>query len=170
ADEVVRLRDLTQRYADYDEIKRDLEIMKSVEFSVSDWGMDDVAGQVEEEEQEDGDGAEEKKTSLERLLVRRNKSLENRLIGTKNELTQRRSDLEKLELKVVDLETRLGHKSVLAEQLEADLASVQQQQKTTGNPEMMSDESLNDKGSSNVLDIVTGQRDRFRHRNMELED
>ncbi|KAJ2540376.1 hypothetical protein EV175_006241, partial [Coemansia sp. RSA 1933] len=171
ADEVVRLRDLTQRYADYDEIKRDLEIMKSVEFSVSDWGMDDVAGQVEEEEQEDGDGAEEKKTSLERLLVRRNKSLENRLISTKNELIQRRSDLEKLELKVGDLETRLGHKSVLAEQLEADLASVQQQQqKTTGNPEMMSDESLSDKGSSNVLDIVTGQRDRFRHRNMELED
>ncbi|KAJ1798314.1 hypothetical protein LPJ59_002577 [Coemansia sp. RSA 2399] len=170
ADEVQRLRDQSQRYADYDEIKRDLDIMKSVEFSVSDWGMDDAANSGG-----GGDDAaaaaadDEGEKTLERLLVRRNKSLENRLIDSKNELTRCHGDLEQLKLKVGELETKLTDKSSLAERLEADLVSVQQPH-TKGNPEKMpADESMNDKGS-NVLDIVTSQRDRFRHRNMELED
>ncbi|KAJ1663070.1 hypothetical protein IW140_005891 [Coemansia sp. RSA 1813] len=179
-DEVQRLRDQVQRYADYDEIKRDLDIMKSVEFSVSDWGMDDANAAAAGGEAAADEEDEEK--SLERLLVRRNKSLENRLIDSKNQLSRCHGDLEELRLKVGALETKLTDKSSLAERLEADLVAVQHQQSGAGrNPEKMpatddessvaaSNQQADGNSSGNVLDIVTSQRDRFRHRNMELED
>ncbi|KAJ2659515.1 hypothetical protein IWW48_003461 [Coemansia sp. RSA 1200] len=186
ADEVQRLRDQVQRFADYDEIKRDLDIMKSVEFSVSDWGMDDggAAGGDRDGDADTGeDGAGGR--SLERLLVRRNKSLENRLTDSRNQLARCRSDLEALQAKVGDLETRLAGKSSLAERLEADLVAVQQQQQhvaggkasdkraASGSDDLSSaalSQTQQQDTSANVLDIVTSQRDRFRQRNMELED
>ncbi|KAJ2760654.1 hypothetical protein H4S06_001617, partial [Coemansia sp. BCRC 34490] len=201
ADEVLRLRDQVQRFADYDEIKRDLDIMKSVEFSVSDWGMDDggaasAAGGGDRDGDADAageDGAGGR--SLERLLVRRNKSLENRLTDSRNQLSRCHNDLEALQAKVGDLETRLAGKSSLAEQLEADLVAVQQQQQqqqqhpkqlgaggealdkaaASGSDDLASaslsqTQQQQQDTSANVLDIVTSQRDRFRQRNMELED
>ncbi|KAJ2525271.1 hypothetical protein GGI11_000176 [Coemansia sp. RSA 2049] len=197
ADEVLRLRDQVQRFADYDEIKRDLDIMKSVEFSVSDWGMDDggaanAAGGGDRDGDADAageDGAGGR--SLERLLVRRNKSLENRLTDSRNQLSRCHNDLEALQAKVGDLETRLAGKSSLAERLEADLVAVQQQQQqhpkqlgaggealdkaaASGSDDLasasLSQTQQQQDTSVNVLDIVTSQRDRFRQRNMELED
>ncbi|KAJ2349434.1 hypothetical protein GGH92_002534 [Coemansia sp. RSA 2673] len=167
-----QLRAELKRCADYDEIKRDLDVMKSVEFSA--WGQDN--NNLSDDEDDDGD------ESLEKLLVRRNKALENRLTDTKNQLAERQADLSAVREQCQALETTLAQKTVLAERLEADLLQVQ--------PAAASKHSIsNDEGGSSdaiemnllggssaavantgLLEIVTGQRDRFRQRNIELDD
>ncbi|KAJ2631460.1 hypothetical protein H4R22_001966 [Coemansia sp. RSA 1290] len=174
--ELQRLQAEIQRCADYDEIKRDLDIMKSVEFAVSDWGLGDA-------DMSDQPAAVEE--PLERLLVKRNKELENRLTDTKNQLTQSQQELGQLQSQLNDLEDELKQKTTLAERLESDLLSIGNQRplstETAATVAQASSEqqngiigaSTNDiemKPASNLLEIVTGQRDRFRKRNIELED
>ncbi|KAJ2847072.1 hypothetical protein IWW36_004036, partial [Coemansia brasiliensis] len=163
------------RRADYDEIKRDLDIMKSVEFAVSDWGLGDT-------DMADQSAAVEE--PLERLLVKRNKELENRLIDTKNQLTQSQQELYQLQSQLNKLEGELKQKTTLAERLESDLLSIDNQRSLSTEaaavvrtsdeqPDGTTNASNNDiemKPASNLLEIVTGQRDRFRKRNIELED
>ncbi|KAJ2888460.1 hypothetical protein IWW38_004933, partial [Coemansia aciculifera] len=176
-EQLVQLRTELKRRADYDEIKRDLDVMKSVEFSS--WGQENNLSEDEEEEEEE-DGEKEGE-SLEKLLVRRNKALENRLTDTKNQLALRQADLDSFQEQCRTLETTLAQKAELADRLEADLLRVQQQQ-----PSLVSGEE--DRGSNSaaaaiemttlggssanmgLLEIVTGQRDRFRQRNIELDD
>ncbi|KAI8319684.1 hypothetical protein GQ54DRAFT_249495, partial [Martensiomyces pterosporus] len=172
-EEVRRLREELGRRRDYDEVKRDLEIMKSVEFAVSDWGMG------EDEDQEDGaDGSE----SLEKLLVKRNKALENRLTDARNQLEGCRAELRESLDKCKALEEGLAEKTKLAERLEADLLTVQPASPTgaasqqppdaggRGNAESVEMKPLGRSSDGGLLGIVTGQRDRFRQRNIELED
>ncbi|KAJ2338427.1 hypothetical protein GGF43_006882, partial [Coemansia sp. RSA 2618] len=156
-EELRRLRTELQRCADYDEIRRDLEIMKSVEFAVSDWGLEDSSDTPET-------GAE----SLERLLVARNKALENRLTDTRNELAQCQADVEQLRARADTQDAELRRKSALAERLESDLLAVGADADDGPAPANADDIEL--KPASGLLEIVTGQRDRFRQRNIELED
>ncbi|KAJ2362040.1 hypothetical protein IW150_007102, partial [Coemansia sp. RSA 2607] len=83
-DELRRVRAQVAGMSDYAEIKRELEIIRSVEFSAA-WGMDD--------EQPAAAPADE---SLEKLLVRRNKALENRLTDTRNALDRCSADMRGL--------------------------------------------------------------------------
>ncbi|KAJ2845091.1 hypothetical protein J3B02_004774, partial [Coemansia erecta] len=174
-EELQRLRNELKQRADYDEIKRDLDIMKSVEFSVSDWGLEDNAG-------ENSNAGDE---SLEKLLVRRNKTLENKLTDSRNELERCLAEVRKQGERCEVMERKLKEKSVLAERLEADLLRMQpnnngsrkeEDKQSEMNPAAaaaaaasFSFSSLDNPGSG-LLDIVTGQRDRFRQRNIELED
>ncbi|KAJ1947015.1 hypothetical protein GGF37_000747 [Kickxella alabastrina] len=177
-DELRRLRAELSRRADYDEIHRDLDIMKSVEFSVSDWGLDDTSAAAA------AAGAEEE--SLEKLLVRRNKSLENKLTDSRNRLDRCQADVRELNERCRGLERSLAEKTALAERLEADLLAVQPLADIQGDNASASksfdafSEATEAQaqaqtepaaaGNSGLLDIITGQRDRFRQRNVELED
>ncbi|KAJ1962558.1 hypothetical protein GGI12_002577 [Dipsacomyces acuminosporus] len=174
-EELKRLRLELDRKKDYDEVKRDLDIMKSVEFSVSDWGMGD-----------DDNGSEGNSESLEKLLVKRNKALENRLTDARNQLDAFKTELAKTSENCKALESGLAEKIKLAERLEADLLSVQptptaaEKNSIDGAAESVEMKPLpgrnsstangNATGSDGLLAIVTGQRDRFRQRNIELED
>ncbi|KAJ1857692.1 hypothetical protein GGH12_003512 [Coemansia sp. RSA 1822] len=155
-EELRRARAELQRYADYDEIKRDLEIMKSVEFAVSDWGLDDASEAPKT-------GTE----SLERLLVARNKALENRLIDARNELAQSQDDVQQLRDRASAQDAELQRTSALAARLESDLLAVGTD---TDALHSNKDDIELKPTASGLLDIVTGQRDRFRQRNIELED
>ncbi|KAJ2160240.1 hypothetical protein GGF46_002401 [Coemansia sp. RSA 552] len=157
-DELARLRKKVRGMADYDEIRRDLDILKSIELSG--WGMDDDSD-GEEEEEEDGGGG-----PLEKQLVRRNKSLENRLTDTRNRLTTNEEELATRNSRIEELETSLQQKQALAERLEADLLSVN----NSATPATSSTDAMEMQPLSSVLEVVTGQRDRFRQRNIELED
>ncbi|KAJ2810998.1 hypothetical protein H4S07_002341 [Coemansia furcata] len=165
-EQLLQLRAELKRCADYDEIKRDLDVMKSVEFSA--WGQDNAS---DNEDEDDG--------SLDKLLVRRNKALENRLTDTKNQLAERQADLLAVQEQCHALEATLAQKSQLAERLEADLLQVQPA--AASKPSISNDEGgdaieLKSLGpgqasaNSGLLEIVTGQRDRFRQRNIELDD
>ncbi|KAJ2078607.1 hypothetical protein H4R24_004358 [Coemansia sp. RSA 988] len=203
-EELSRLRAEIGRCSDYDEIKRDLDIMKSVEFSVSDWGMEDDKDNANGDSDSAAAKSErvEGNESLEKLLVRRNKTLENNLIDAKNRFGQSQNEVQTLQRRMTVLEEELRQKSVLAERLEADLLAVgatdqrapdsrhssanasdsgpqredsatQGVQKEAESIELKSTSFGGNEGNSsrgNLLEIVTGQRDRFRQRNIELED
>ncbi|KAJ2025107.1 hypothetical protein IWW57_003495, partial [Coemansia sp. S610] len=99
--------------------------------------------------------------SLEKLLVRQNKALENRLTDTKNQLESQSADLLAAREQCQALEATLAQKTTLAERLEADLLQVQPAEAS---------EAAEAGGGAGLLEIVTGQRDRFRQRNIELDD
>ncbi|KAJ2003920.1 hypothetical protein GGI02_002909 [Coemansia sp. RSA 2322] len=163
-DELRRLRAEIRRCADYDEVKRDLETIKSVELSG--WGADDEEG--------DADSAPAEGVPLERLLVRRNKALENRLTDARNSLAQRHAELAALQARAQELESGLALKSALAERLEADLLQIKPAEITASTAAAASASAAAAAASSSpgsgVLEIVTGQRDRFRQRNLALDD
>ncbi|KAJ2006080.1 hypothetical protein GGI06_005416, partial [Coemansia sp. S85] len=146
-EQLQQLRAELRRCSDYDEVKRDLDVMKSVEFSA--WGQDN----------DDDEG--EAEGSLEKLLVRQNKALENRLTDTKNQLESQSADLLAAREQCQALEATLAQKTTLAERLEADLLQVQPAEAS---------EAAEAGGGAGLLEIVTGQRDRFRQRNIELDD
>ncbi|KAJ1949563.1 hypothetical protein EC988_004724, partial [Linderina pennispora] len=156
-DELKRLRAELKRCADYDEVKRDLEIMKSVEFS--DWGMGEDA--------QDGE-------SLERMLVKQNKALENKLTDARNQLSSAQQTLRETRTQNTVLAADLAEKRMLAEKLEADLLSVQPgsgpDRTSAEAPDAVELQPIGGDKDSGLLAIVTGQRDRFRQRNIELDE
>ncbi|KAJ2806207.1 hypothetical protein H4R21_000965 [Coemansia helicoidea] len=163
-DELLRVRREIARCADYDEVRRELDVMKSVEFSVGGWGLDADSAEAAAEPE-----------SLERLLARRNKELENGLVGAKTQLADSDARAQQLDTRVQALEAALEQKRALAERLEADLLSVGGgggggSSRDAGGEPADAVELQPVGGSGGVLEIVTGQRDRFRQRNMELED
>jgi len=197
--EVDTLRERLQVRQDYDEIKRELEIMKYVEFG----GMDDEDyGQ----EPSNGLGLSLLNPATKRANVQENKPLEV-LLASKNariteELTRLRvlqTDNERTlqemseELRITRLE--LEEKRTLTEKLEMDLLQIDQHKPNglrdsgTATPsDVLSDLDIGGRRSNNdtparstpipftssadtsILPIVTSQRDRFRLRNAELEE
>ncbi|KAJ2786656.1 hypothetical protein GGI15_001330 [Coemansia interrupta] len=160
-DELRRVRAEVARMADYDEIKRDLEIIRSVEFSASGWGMDDEAE------------AEASGEPLEKLLVRRNKTLESRLTDARNELSRSSADVRRLGERSAELERALQQKAELAARLEADLLRVQAApagNDDAGEKPAALHTTAAAAEAGGLMDIVSGQRDRFRQRAVELED
>ncbi|KAJ2448981.1 hypothetical protein GGF42_004925, partial [Coemansia sp. RSA 2424] len=146
-EQLVQLRAELKRRADYDEIKRDLDVMKSVEFSA--WGQENPISNDNSSDNEEDDGDDEEGNndnddeSLEKLLVRRNKALENRLIDTKNQLALRQADLHSVQEQCRTLESTLAQKTVLAERLEADLLQVQQPLPTASNNPLSTSQDTN---------------------------
>ncbi|KAF8628917.1 hypothetical protein AX15_003695 [Amanita polypyramis BW_CC] len=188
--EIEHLKSRLKQYSDYDEVKRELEILKYVEFS----GFDDDA---EEDGQVNGYASEahhasadkQQSKSLEALLAAKNKRISEEL--TKIRILHKELEAmlcatrEKLEATDSELEKQKG----LNEKLENDLLSM-----NTANTDVASDPGrdvlmgldrskkaaesssrstpipFTSTADTSILPIVTSQRDRFRQRNAELED
>ncbi|KAG6833536.1 hypothetical protein H0H87_005187 [Tephrocybe sp. NHM501043] len=191
--EVDQLKQKMKQYANYDEIKRELEIMKFVEFA----GLDEEA---------EGDSTLElPNPNAEKANAQQGSSLET-LLATKNkrileELTKFRilhgeleESLRAAEDQLKNMGSELEKQKSLNEKLENDLLSMN---KHRPNGDLTSSDSGLDvlaglelgtkKAASldssankpipftpsadvSILPIVTSQRDRFRQRNAELED
>lgn len=111
-----------QKWGDYDDIKQELEVLKSIEFSTGD---DDEPKEVPDDA--DGKGAKGKGDTLEQLLLSRNKKLN-------EELTILRVSHQDLQSRLTDLQEELSRTNAeleksqnLNEKLEEDLASFQSQ-------------------------------------------
>ncbi|KAL6862336.1 CASP C terminal domain-containing protein [Trichoderma novae-zelandiae] len=184
------LKAKVDKWADYEEVKQELEVLKSIEFSTGD---DDEAAQ-------EIDGAASKGDTLEKLLLARNKKLN-------DELTILRVSHQDLQRRLEDMQEELSRTNAelekaqnLNEKLESDLESLQAEgahafpsgasvagtyitraqgrkgrisptssiisgidpRTTLGEREPMG-------GGSGILPMVTAQRDRFRKRNAQLE-
>ncbi|PTB63540.1 Golgi membrane protein [Trichoderma citrinoviride] len=185
------LKAKVDKWADYEDVKQELEVLKSIEFSTGD---DDEAAQEIE-------GVASKGDTLEKLLLARNKKLN-------DELTILRVSHQDLQRRLEDIQEELSRTNAelekaqnLNEKLESDLESLQAEganafpsgasvagtyitraQGRKGgrisptssiisgiDPRTTSGEREPMGGGSGILPMVTAQRDRFRKRNAQLE-
>ena len=112
-----------QKWSDYDEVKRELEMLRSIEFAaVEDADLDDS-----EEPQANGNADKSKGESLEQLLIARNKKLSNELTDLRvsnNDLQQR---LDELQEDFSTVNADLEKAQSLNASLENDLQRTQQE-------------------------------------------
>ncbi|KAG5938755.1 hypothetical protein E4U53_007944 [Claviceps sorghi] len=190
-DEKESLKAKIQKWGDYEEIKQELEVLKSIEFSTGD----------DEEAHDKTQDSEDKGDSLERLLLSRNKKLG-------DELTVLRVSHQDLQGRLEDLQEELSrtHAEVeklrnLNQKLEEDLENMQAEganvfpsgasvagtyvtraQTRKGrlsptssiisgiDPRMAPGDREPMGGGSGILPMVAAQRDRFKKKNAELEN
>ncbi|PVU95133.1 hypothetical protein BB561_002009 [Smittium simulii] len=162
---------------DYNDIKRELNIIKSVEFS-NIWDG-------EENENKNNNNCENE--PLEKMLIKKNQHLQKLITSANNEKLDLNNTIAVLTKKNVVLSEDLKSKTSLVIKLENTLSSFdnnnlvnfnQKENKSTSsasdtlsqNQDQCSNQNtaLNS-SNKNLLAIVTSQRDRFRQRNSELE-
>lgn len=191
------LKAKVQKWSDYDNVKEELEVLKSIEFSTGD---DDEQVEVSDTDKAKGD-------TLEKLLLARNKKLG-------DELTILRVSHQDLQTRLQDLQQELSRTNgdlekaqQLNEKLENDLATLQAEAPnafpsgasvagtyTSRHPSALASRkgrisptssiisgidprtapgadspSSGGGANSSILPMITAQRDRFKKRNAQLE-
>lgn len=193
------LKAKVHKWSDYDNVKEELEVLKSIEFSTGD--DDEAVGEVDDADKSKGD-------TLEKLLLARNKKLG-------DELTILRVSHQDLQARLGDLQEDLSRTNGdleksqrLNEKLENDLATLQAEapnafpsgasvagtyvsrypsalpsRKGRISPTSSIISGLDPRiaggpespvggpgGNSTILPMITAQRDRFKKRNTQLEN
>ncbi|KAG5981153.1 hypothetical protein E4U55_003240 [Claviceps digitariae] len=185
------LKTKIQKWSDYEDIKQELEVLKSIEFSTGD---DDEAHEKMQDSENKGD-------SLEKLLLSRNKKLgdeltvlrvshqdlQSRLEDLQEELSRTNAELEKLQNLNQKLEEDLENMQAEGANVFPSGASVAGTYVTRAptrkgrlsptssiisgiDPRMAPGDREPMGGGSGILPMVTAQRDRFKKRNTELEN
>ncbi|KAH8728188.1 CASP C terminal-domain-containing protein [Phaeosphaeriaceae sp. PMI808] len=128
------LREKVQKWGDYDNVKQELEVLKSIEFAT---GEDDDEA-TEFALSQNGSTGGGKGETLEQLLLARNKKLSNELtvLRVSHQDLQRRLEALQDELSGTNME--LEKSRALNETLEADLEKVQQEASNAFDPSGMS--------------------------------
>lgn len=119
-DESKELRQKLHKCADYDEVKRELEMLRSIELSV-----EDDAG--EDETAQNGSAEETKKNSLEQLLLARNKKLSNDLTLLRVSHKELTEQLDELKADLTKTRSDLDDSQKLSAKLENDLTQLQEE-------------------------------------------
>ena len=183
------LKAKVQKWSDYADIKQELEVLKSIEFSTGD--DDDIRDQV--------DSGDAKGDTLEKLLLTRNKKLGDELTILRVSHQDLQSRLENLQEELSRTNADLERSQNLNEKLESDLESLQAEGANafpsgasvagtyvtrgagrkgrvsptssiiSGFDARATPEREPMGGGSGILPMVTAQRDRFRKKNSELE-
>ncbi|KAF7729005.1 hypothetical protein EC973_005036 [Apophysomyces ossiformis] len=196
-EETERLKKKLKGFEDYDEIKRELEIMKYVEFST---GEDDEEEKFDAKDLLNED--QKLRDSLEVRLMEKNKKLENKYTQIKISLSDLQHDLELKTTACEQLKVQAEEQTALIQKLEEDLLRLGQKadaehsltdvlartpsptgftaapgSHTPRSPDLNSprvsydaSSSTSTKDNKSILPIVISQRDRFRQRNSELEE
>ncbi|CAA18286.1 CASP family protein, Golgi vesicle transport factor Coy1 [Schizosaccharomyces pombe] len=166
---------LANKFSDYDEIKRELSVLKQIEFS--------------------GEHATHENTSLESQLLKREKQLSEELAKLRSTNAQLTDRITQESKKASFLEQKASEQEEVIRKLEKDLADVDVEgsvylSNTTyrregtsgqlsptssimgGNPSLfngsvLSRNSVNETGSA-IVDVIKQQRDRFRRANVTL--
>jgi homeobox protein cut-like len=117
------LKSKVQKWSDYDDVKQELEVLKSIEFSTGD--DDDATRDDVANDEQDGEGGKPKGDTLEQLLLARNKKLG-------DELTILRVSHQDLQNRLQDMQEELSRTNAelekaqnLNEKLEDELSNVQ---------------------------------------------
>lgn len=184
ASENENLKARLKQYADYDEIKRELGIMKFVEFGQDD---DDEAPMPDP----NADKANlQQGQSLEGLLMAKNRKLLEDLTKLRVSHSELESSLQAVSEEVVHTRMELEKQTALSEKLENDLLHINQRASNVasekdesaangqdglaglklGQKSVAIERTATPQPDNSILPIVTSQRDRFRQRNAELEE
>ncbi|TQS33563.1 hypothetical protein Golomagni_06088, partial [Golovinomyces magnicellulatus] len=190
-DEKDTLKTKLQKWSDYDEVKQELEVLKSIEFSTGD--DDEVQAVIDDESAEKGN-------SLEKLLLGRNKKLGDELTVLRVSHQDLQSRLESLQEDLSQTNADLERSHNLNEKLEADLENLQAEganafpsgasvagtyvtkaptrrggriSPTSSIISGLDPRSASERepvaGGPGILPMVTAQRDRFKKKNTQLE-
>ncbi|KAI2643311.1 CASP C terminal-domain-containing protein [Xylaria nigripes] len=191
------LRAKVQKWGDYDDVKQELEVLKSIEFSTGD--DDDVLGNQDSS----GSTVKAKGDTLEQLLLARNKKLGDELTILRVSHQDLQGRLENLQEEMSRTNADLERSQNLNAQLENDLANLQAEGqnafpsgvsvagtyarytpsiapgrrggRTSPTSSIISgfdSRTLGGEpmgGGSGILPMITAQRDRFKERNSQLE-
>ncbi|KAH9909863.1 CASP C terminal-domain-containing protein [Xylariomycetidae sp. FL2044] len=191
------LKTKVQKWSDYDDVKQELEVLKSIEFATGD--DDDILVSNES----NGSAAKGKGDTLEQLLLARNKKLSDELTILRVSHQDLQSRLENLQEDMSRTNADLERSQNLNAQLENDLANLQAEGqnafpsgasvagtytryapsvapgrrggRTSPTSSIISGfdsrapggEPMG--GGSGILPMITAQRDRFKKRNNQLE-
>eukprot|EP00040_Diaphanoeca_grandis_P015651 m.80134 g.80134 ORF g.80134 m.80134 type:complete len:652 (+) comp25285_c0_seq1:378-2333(+) len=153
AEEIQELKLTIEQQKDYEQIKNEVQMFKSVEFGDS-AAIDDT---------------------VESMLMRKNRMLEAENTDIKIRLTDVTTQLASLKSEENDATSKVHKQEELITQLEGDLTAI----KTYSNPggavvtetvQQFGDSgTLGERQDESLLNIVSSQRDRFRARNFDLE-
>ncbi|KAK1233177.1 hypothetical protein PQX77_003713 [Marasmius sp. AFHP31] len=193
--EVESLKHRMKKFHDYDEIKRELEIMKYVEFAGLEEDGEESDGQNEVNGYDSGvrmpnpnadkaNGQQAK--SLEALLATKNKRIMEELTKFRILHGELEATLQAMQEQLQSASSELEQQKALNEKLENDLLSMNNHktEDVDSSSDVLGGLDAGRKESSNrstpipftssadtsILPIVTSQRDRFRQRNAELEE
>ncbi|KAI1487501.1 CASP C terminal-domain-containing protein [Biscogniauxia mediterranea] len=191
------LKAKVQKWSDYDDVKQELEVLKSIEFATGD--DDDVLANPES----NGSVAKGKGDTLEQLLLARNKKLSDELTILRVSHQDLQTRLENLQEDMSRTNADLERSQNLNAQLENDLANLQAEGQNAFpsgasvagtytryapsiapgrrggrtsptssiisgfDPRTTGGEPMG--GGSGILPMITAQRDRFKKRNSQLE-
>lgn len=173
--EIEQLKTELSRFDDYDEIKREVEIFKSIEFSSF---IDVPSIDPEQFSTTDIKVANSAKVpanqSLEHMLLVKNKKLQSDLTESRVKEMKSSNDLENIQTKMNKLLNEDVKKSSLISKLEEDLLKMNNSNvesiDTNKDSERENTEPItltnNDKS---IVPILTSQRDRFRTKVHDLE-
>lgn len=197
-DERDSLKTKVQKWSDYEDVKQELEVLKSIEFATGD---DDDVLMTEET---NGGTVKAKGDTLEQLLLARNKKLSDELTILRVSHQDLQGRLENLQEDMSRTNADLERAQNLNAQLENDLANLQSEGqnhfpsgasvagtyakyapslapgrrggRTSPTSSIISGFHPRDGaggeamgGGSGILPMITAQRDRFKHRNAQLE-
>lgn len=183
------LKEKLSKWSDYDEVKQELDVLKSIEFST---------GDDDEVTEQGGDG--EKGHTLEKLLLGRNKKLGDELTILRVSHQDLQSRLGSIQEDLSRTNAELEQSQKLNEKLESDLENMQAEganlfpsgvsvagtyvtraptRKGKISPTSSIISGLDPRSSygerdapaasAGILPMVTAQRDRFKKKNVELE-
>ncbi|TVY78043.1 Protein CASP [Fusarium oxysporum f. sp. cubense] len=188
------LKSKVQKWSDYEDIKQELEVLKSIEFSTGD--DDEVREHLEAKDAEGN--------SLEKLLLARNKKLGDELTVLRVSHNDLQSRLEDLQEELSKTNAELERAQKLNQKLESDLETIQEEGANafpsgasvagtyvtramgrksgrisptssiiSGMDPRMGGGEPGERvygGGSGMLPMVTAQRDRYKKKNAELEE
>ncbi|KAL3468140.1 putative Golgi membrane protein [Aspergillus heterothallicus] len=118
------LKGRLEKVADYEDIRRELEMIKSIEFSAGD---DEDAGEIPDGANGTVKGKEGKNSSLEQLLLARNKKLTDELTVLRVSHRDLQGQLEALRDDLSNTKEELEKSQSLSTTLENDLLRLQQE-------------------------------------------
>ncbi|KAK0720367.1 CASP C terminal-domain-containing protein [Lasiosphaeris hirsuta] len=193
------LKAKVQKWSDYDDVKQELEVLKSIEFSTGD---DDDTRELLNDS---GAAANSKGVTLEQLLLARNKKLGDELTILRMSHQDLQTRLQTLQEELSRTNAELEKSQNLNEKLENELSTIQAEAPNAFpsgasvagtyvsryapsiapprkgrtsptssiisgfNPRDSDRESMGMGGGSGILPMITAQRDRFKKRNAQLE-
>lgn len=178
-------------FADYTQIKEELTALKKIKFGIDDENNDDM------ETNSDGDNTGNN-GGLQNTLITTNKKLQSNLAELRSKNVAHEEETRKLNKQITDMKMNIDKLEQLNSKLEADLEKIDNiDQKFDDTTSMISGvtRQMNNRvghignlsptssiigipedeefqmpgGNSQILPIVTKQRDRFRSRNTDLE-
>lgn len=190
--EIKSLKDFKLNTQDYDEIKKELELLKQIQFG----------DEIENDNVNEDDINFDSVSKIESAIIQRNKKLNNELIELRNKNDENEKIINDISVKIKEYENEIINLKDSNLRLENDLINFESNSSANNSNDdkwetmsmissiaggnnnhsptgsiindnksvILTHNNPQDNNTSSILPIITQQRDRFKKRNKELEE